>query len=163
MFHPVLAHGALRIPYPTARARERLRFTFPPPSPAGWAVGAVRLAAVATLCNTSTPRLSALDSPSRTTRETRVRPSLLDLCHGAGHSSPVGARASELPAYSSTHRAKGAACHSNQEQQPSLLRLEVHQCTPRAHAHSSPEAQPRANNETRSRRRPALPCLPNHP
>ena len=115
---PVLAHGALRIPYPPARARERLRFTFPPPSPAGWAVGAIRLAAVATLCNTSTPRLSALDSPSRTTRETRVRPSLLDLCHGAGHSSPVGARASELPAYSSTHRAKGAACHSNQEGAP---------------------------------------------
>ena len=74
------------------------------PSPAlatvGWAVGAVCLAAVVTPCNMSTPRLGALDSPSGPPARTRVRPSLLDLCHGAGHSSPVGARASELPAYS---------------------------------------------------------------
>ena len=89
------------------------------PSPAlatvGWAAGAVRLAAAATLATRA--HLASVCSilhngpPART----RVRPSLLDLCHGTGRSSPAAARASELGTCFSTHRARGAACHTNQE------------------------------------------------
>ena len=50
-----------------------------------------------------------LDLPSRAARETHVRPSLLDLCHGAGRSSPAAARASKLGACFSAHRARGPA------------------------------------------------------
>ena len=42
---------------------------------------------------------------------TRVRPSLLDLCHGTGRSSHAAAPAIVLGAYLSTHRARRVACH----------------------------------------------------
>ena len=85
------------------------------PSPAlasvGWAVGAIRLAAVATLATRA--RLASACSilhngpPART----RVRPPLLDLCHGTGRSSHAAAPAIVLGAYLSTHRARRVACH----------------------------------------------------
>ena len=85
------------------------------PSPAlataGLAVGAVRLAAAATLATRA--RLASARSilhngpPART----RVRPSLLDLCHGTGRSSHAAAPAIVLGAYLSTHRARRVACH----------------------------------------------------
>ena len=42
---------------------------------------------------------------------TRVRPSLLDLCHGTGRSNHAAAPAIVLGAYLSTHRARRVACH----------------------------------------------------
>jgi len=85
------------------------------PSPAlatvGWAVGAVRLAAAATLATRA--RLASARSilhngpPART----RGRPSLLALCHGTGRSSHAAAPAIVLGAYLSTHRARRVACH----------------------------------------------------
>ena len=85
------------------------------PSPAlatvGWAVGAVRLAAAATLATrahlASARSILHNGPPART----RVRPSLLALCHGTGRSSLAAAPAIVLGVYLSTHRARRVACH----------------------------------------------------
>ena len=97
-------------PYRTSVRAARIH-----PSPAlatvGWAAGAVRLAAAATLATRA--HLASVCSilhngpPART----RVRPSLLDLCHGTGRSSHAAAPAIVLGAYLSTHRARRVACH----------------------------------------------------
>ena len=109
---PVLAHGVLYTSLPTTRACGRLESTLPPAlATVGWAAGAVRLAAAATLATRA--HLASVCSilhngpPART----RVRPSLLDLCHGTGRSSHAAAPAIVLGAYLSTHRARRVACH----------------------------------------------------
>ena len=85
------------------------------PSPAlatvGWAAGAVRLAAAATLATRA--HLASVCSilHNGPHARTRVRPSLLDLCHGTGRSSHAAAPAIVLGAYLSTHRARCVACH----------------------------------------------------
>ena len=88
------------------------------PSPAlptvGWAAGAVRLAAAATLATRA--HLASVCSilHNGPHARTRVRPPLLDLCHGAGRSSHAAAPAIVLGAYLSTHRARRVACHTDQ-------------------------------------------------
>ena len=116
-------------PYRTSVRAARIH-----PSPAlatvGWAAGAVRLAAAATLATRA--HLASVCSilhngpPARA----RVRPSLLDLCHGTGRSSHAAAPAIMLGAYLSTHRARCVACHKPVKQQPSLLRLECFKRAP---------------------------------
>ena len=85
------------------------------PSPAlatvGWAAGAVRLAAAATLAtraHLASARSTLHNGPPA---RTRVRPFLLDLCHGTGRSSHAAAPTIVLGAYLSTHRARRVACH----------------------------------------------------
>ena len=98
---------------PPGRTSVRAARTHPSPAlpTVGWAVGAVRLAAAATLATRA--HLASVCSilhngpPART----RVRPSLLDLCHGTGRSSHAAAPAIVLGAYLSTHRARRVACH----------------------------------------------------
>ena len=110
------AHLCLRTAcFTRAPDRTSVRAARIHPSPAlatvGWAVGAVRLAAAATLATRA--HLASVCSilhngpPART----RVRPSLLDLCHGTGRSSHAAAPAIVLGAYLSTHRARRVACH----------------------------------------------------
>ena len=135
---PVLAHGALRIPYPPARARERLRFTFPPPSPAGWAVGAVRLAAAATLRNTSTPRLGVLDSPSTAAHASAGGP-LYSTCATA-----QVALALQPPERASSGRVSALTAREarratqTRKQQPSLLRFHAPCARARRARHTLP-------------------------
>ena len=128
-------------PYRTSVRAARIH-----PSPAlatvGWAAGAVRLAAAATLATRA--HLASVCStlhngpPART----RVRPYLLDLCHGTGRSSHAAAPAIVLGAYLSTHRARRVACHkpvsSSLRCCDSMLRTRTCACARRA-LHEAPD------------------------
>ena len=65
-------------------------------------------ATLATRARLASPRSILHNGPHA---RTRVRPSLLDLCHGTGRSSHAAAPAIVLGAYLSTHRARRVACH----------------------------------------------------
>ena len=81
-----------------------------------------------------------LDLPSRAARETRVRPSLLDLCHGAGRSSPAAARASKLGACFSAHRARGPARATQTSKTAACAVIRLH--APRVRVRRAPHTPP---------------------
>ena len=145
-------------PYRTSVRAARIHLS-PALATVGWAAGAVRLAAAATLATRA--HLASVCStlhngpPART----RVRPSLLDLCHGAGRPALQPPERASSGTCFSTHRARGAACHTNQEAAafaPAAIPCALCSCTARSAYPTRPHE--RANGSDSPFPHPRLPA-----